>query len=178
MVSGRAQEPPAKRLKLRSPKSAARQPHDADHGFKLRPLACFIEYNIHCASLASWWAKSVRASKSKTAGPRKTETMKPSEVQTKVLKGTRLFVGTFQGEEVREVRSKKDGHSMFFHSAFVLNNREVVAVGIPSPADAKKEADIKLLGHKEGAPVVVEFSELGKTPYGVRARGMVHLLEA
>ena len=67
---------------------------------------------------------------------------------------------------------------MFFHTAFVLNSREVVAVGIPSPSDAKKESDIKQLGFKDGAAVVVEFTELGKTPYGVRCRGQVQQLEA
>lgn len=57
---------------------------------------------------------------------------------------------------------------MLFHTAFVLNSREVVAVGVPSQADAKRASDVKLLGIKDGAPVVVEFSELGKTPYGTR----------
>lgn len=41
--------------------------------------------------------------------------MKQSEVQTKVLKGGRLFVGTLLGEDVREVALRKDGHAMFFH---------------------------------------------------------------
>ena len=104
--------------------------------------------------------------------------MKTAEVQTKVLKGNRLIVGTFQGEEVREVKSKKDGHSMWFHTAFVLNSREMIAVGLPTDASAKRKEEIKELGYKDGQPVVHEFTHIEKTQYGVRSRGALYLLEA
>lgn len=104
--------------------------------------------------------------------------MKQSEVQTKVLKGERLLVGTLLGEEVREVASRKDGHAMFFHEVAVLNSGEVISVSVPTGKEVRSKSDVKLLGIKENSPVVVEFSELSKSSYGIRARGKVHLLEA
>lgn len=94
------------------------------------------------------------------------------------MKGNRLLIGTYQGEEVREVISKKDGHSMWFHTAFLLNSREMIAVGLPTDVNVKRKEDVKELGWKEGAPVVHEFTHIEKTQYGVRSRGSLHPLEA
>lgn len=104
--------------------------------------------------------------------------MKASEVQTKVMSGARLFVGRFLGEEAREVPSARDGHLMVFHEVKVLNGMEVLSVSIPTPKEAKSAAMVKRLGYKPDTAVVVEFSTLESTKYGLRSRGTVHPLEA
>lgn len=103
--------------------------------------------------------------------------MKMTEVQTKVSAGEILFLGHFLTEAAREVRDAAGALKFIAHEITVLRGNESVPVSVPTPRGIKSTAEVKLVGYKRMAPVVVEVNEYAHTKWGLRARGTIQLLE-
>lgn len=104
--------------------------------------------------------------------------MKTSEVQTKALAGDIVFVGQFLGEQAREVKGA-DGLVKFIgHEVTVLRGNDSVPISLPTARGLTSTAQVKLLGLKRMASVVVELTEYSHTKWGLRARGQIYPLES